>query len=165
MVACHSESRYVLPPTGLVLGPEQAQEVERCVDPLRQSWDVTLLPVRATFSFSLSEGGRQVGSRDVEATQLREVLDQLLEVEGGVGKISIQFVKLGDVQMLKMGKLSEAGQGMGHLHLLHIVQHQGDQMGAVQQKPGKVRHSNLLSVPIVVSSPESIEPALTVDHP
>ena len=99
----------MLPSAGLVLGPEQAQEVKGGVNPLRQSWDVARLPVRPAFPILLSKGWGQVGPRDVKATQLREVLDQLLEVEGGVSEVSIELVQLGDVQMLEMGELGEAG--------------------------------------------------------
>ena len=134
MVACHSDGRDVFPPASLVLGPEEAQEVKWFVNPLCKSWDVALLPVKPTFPFLLPEGGGQVGPGDVKATQLGEVLDQLLEVDGGVGEVSIELVQLGDVEMLKMGELSEAGQSL--LHLFHIVQHQGDQLWAVQEKPG-----------------------------
>lgn len=131
VVAGHFDCRYMLPSAGLVFRPEQAQEVKWGVDPLRKSRDVALLSVRTAFPLLLlSEGGGQVGPGDVQAAQLWQVLDQLLEVEGGVGKVSIELVQLGDVQMLKMWELSEAGQGL--FHFFHIVQHQGDQMWAVQ---------------------------------
>ena len=103
VVAGHFDCRYVLPSARLVFRPEQAQEVKWGVDPLRKSRDVALLSVRTAFPLLLfSEGGGQVGPRDVQAAQLWQVLDQLLEVEGGVGKVSIELVQLGDVQMLKM---------------------------------------------------------------
>ena len=46
-----------------------------------------------------------------------------------MGEVLVELVQLGDVEVLKMGELSETGQGL--LHLLHIVQHQGYQVGAV----------------------------------
>ena len=131
VVAGHFDCWYMLSPASLVFCPEQAQEVKWGVDPLSKSWDVALLPVRTAFTLLLlSEGGGQVGPRDVQAAQLWQVFHQLLEVEGGVGKVSIELVQLGDVQVLKMGELGETGQGL--LHFFHIVQHQGGQVWAVQ---------------------------------